>query len=76
MELLTFEDVCGILRLQRTAMRHRLNMPDAPRPIHISQRSPRWIRTEVEAWIRSNQAPSAMTLSAPSRGGRPRRLAD
>ena len=75
MELLTFEEVADLLRLQRTAARNRLNMPDAPRPIHISQRSPRWIRSDVEAWLRALQAPSVITMPASNRGGRPRRLA-
>lgn len=74
MELLTFEEVADLLRLQRTAARNRLNLPDAPRPVRISQRSPRWIRDEVVAWIRTMQDP-VIVLPVRNLGGRQRRLA-
>lgn len=53
--LLTALDVAGRLRISRSTWFALVRDGHAPRPIYMTPRCPRWIRTDIEAWIEAGK---------------------
>lgn len=51
--LMTLEDVAGHLRVTTRTVQRRVAAGTFPRPIAVGPNSPRWRRSDLDAWISS-----------------------
>lgn len=49
--LLQNADVCRKVKLSRASIYRAVKRGDFPAPVKIGEHSPRWIESEVDAWI-------------------------
>lgn len=57
MNLLTLDEICGMVKLSRTYVRDKLvKRADFPRPcLSLSQKSRRWSKESVDLWVAQSQ---------------------
>jgi predicted DNA-binding transcriptional regulator AlpA len=54
-DLLKDQDVADLLQIHRNSVWRLLKINAIPKPIRVGQRSTRWLKTDIEAYI-ANQA--------------------
>ena len=52
-DLLTRDELLGILKLSRSKLYKLMELHGFPKPIRIGGASNRWLRSEVEVWLRA-----------------------
>lgn len=66
-QYLTSKEVAALLSIGQTTLRGLRQTPDFPAPVHLSPRTIRWLRSEIEEWA----AARPRCHAAPWRPGNP-----
>lgn len=55
MELMTTEQICAMLQIEKRTLRKWMQAGKFPEPIRLNKRVLRWEKSEIESWLHSIQ---------------------